>query len=59
VNYSRYVELFNQSMGTFAIFEFVQSSVQIASVLVQTSPVRFSVCLDELYLILILIYRMT
>uniref|UniRef100_M3V8A0 Odorant receptor n=1 Tax=Ips typographus TaxID=55986 RepID=M3V8A0_IPSTY len=34
----KYVELFNQSMGTFAIFEFVQSSVQIASVLVQTSP---------------------
>nr|QWY93915.1 odorant receptor 27 [Ips typographus] len=33
-----YVKFYNDSMGTFAIFEFLQSSVQIASIFIQTSP---------------------
>nr|QWY93914.1 odorant receptor 25 [Ips typographus] len=34
----QYVDFYNKSMGTFALFDFLQSSLQIATVLLQFSP---------------------
>lgn len=38
-DYYRYVDGINDCMSTYTVFDFLQSSFQIAALLVQTSPV--------------------